>query len=135
MSSKSAATSQASIFTRYLCGQDATEAIASRYSQALDATTAFFSHNDQQLLDFIEKHPWSVGSIDGALALVRPNSEVRRRIFLLLALLESSTDYTSYFLPQDRSAWYLLAIFGDGLRAVYRVFIGSVIVAFTGKAS
>jgi len=66
--------------------------------------------------------------IDSGLALIKPHSEVRRRLYLMFAILESTPEYWKYFIPVRRSGWYIITIIGVGLRSVLRAIFGVILV-------
>ena len=71
---------------------------------------------------------WSVSSIDSGLALFGRDSSIRRKIFIMLAILEASPDYCDYFLPRKRSPLYLFIVIWAGIRASIKAAIGSVML-------
>jgi hypothetical protein len=117
---------QVDIFTRYLVGHPASDNIVTRYAETF--ANDLLEGPDEQLLSFITRHPRSTGLIDAGLCLSRPNSEVRRRLYTTLALLEASPEYTDAFLPKKRSVWYLAYLCWSGLRAVLRAIGGSALL-------
>lgn len=126
-------THQAVIFTKYLIGKQPDSQSINLYSQAL-ARGATPSTYDLKILSFIQKYPFWVGCVDGGLALISPHSEVRRRIYIMFAILESQPLFWRDFLPIKRSGWYLFFILFAGLRAVFRAIIGIVIIKIIGAS-
>ncbi len=84
---------------------------------------------DQRLLDFMRRHPWSIGLIDGGLALRRPGSAVRAKLLVMSAILEATPDYAPDFLPAARSPLYALYVAWVAVRAGGRGVIGSVLIS------
>ena len=122
------ASDQAVIFGRYLLKQTPHDDIVSLYERAMQANNGNPDQQDIKILAFIGKHPWALSSIDGALALLKPNSEVRRGLYVMFSILEASPQYHRYFLPQHHSWWYLLTIAGASIRAVARAVWGIALV-------
>ncbi|HTE57616.1 MAG TPA: hypothetical protein VK694_02645 [Verrucomicrobiae bacterium] len=119
---------EAKSFARYLVRQEPSRQVIARYTEALAHNPPSISATDIHLLEFIRKHPWSLGCIEAGLALRQPHSEVRRRLYIMLAILESSPDHTAAFLPQERSAWYIVPLALAGLRAVGKALVGVIMV-------
>jgi hypothetical protein len=132
MSERETLQNQAQIFGRYLVGTQPDKRAVDLYVKAMTGTNA--KGADATLLQYLQKHPRSVGLIDGGLALVSPQSEVRRRLYIMFAILEASPAYVDKFLPQDRSKLYALHIIGVGIRAAFRGVIGMIIVKIVGRA-
>ena len=127
-------THQAAIFTKYLIGKQPDVQSISLYSQAV-AHGASSNASDLKILAFIQKHPFWIGCVDGGLALVSPHSEVRRRIYIMFAILESQPVFWRSFLPVERNGGYLFFILFTGLRAIIRAIIGIVIIKAIGASS
>ena len=62
------------------------------------------------------------------MSFFKPDSELRRRIYVMFAVLESSPKYHRYFLPQKHSFLYVFVIFLLGIRAILRLVTGFVVV-------
>lgn len=125
---------QAVIFTKYLIKKEPDSQSITLYSQAIAHQTEL-SYRDAKLLKFVQKHPFWIGCIDGGLAFVNPHSEVRRRIYIMFAILESQPLFWRNFLPIKRSWWYLFFILFTGLRAVIRAAAGIVMVKIIGASN
>ena len=123
---------EALIFGRYLLEQDPTEKVVELYKRAITGTPVSPSSEDKKLLEFVVQNPWSVGFIDGGLALLRTDSDIRRRIYTMLAITEAMPEYHDYYLPKKRSGWYLLVIALVGIRGAIRTIFGAVLVKAIG---
>jgi hypothetical protein len=90
--------------SRYLVGQEPPADIVKRYVEAnalLLADTV--QRPELAVIDFVRRHPRSVAYLDAAAALIRPRSLLRKKLLLLLALLEASPQFTEFFLPVEQS--------------------------------
>lgn len=118
---------EAQLFTYYLIGRDANRKAVQLYKSTandkLDPT-------DQKLLDYMKAHPWSIGLIDAGLVFYKPSSRARRRIYLMLAILETNIEYSDLFLAKKRSPLYLLVVGVAGFRAITRAILGVVLIWF-----
>jgi hypothetical protein len=119
---------EAVVFGKYLLRQAPNEKVVELYRRAMSTTIVKPTPEDQKLLDFISKHTWSVGLIDGGLALLNTDSDVRRRIYTMLAITEAMPDYYDYYLPKKRSNWYLLSVAFVGIRGVLRTVFGAIVI-------
>lgn len=127
--SEEAAPVQAEMLSRYLIGKPPGELITKLYTAAVEAETAL-SPREQVTLSFAFRHPWAVGVLDAGLALLRPHAELRRRIYIMLALLEAAPEYHRYFLPREHSPFYVVIIGLVGVRSVLRLAVGLTLVKF-----
>ncbi len=84
--------------------------------------------NEERLVSFAFRHPKLLPSLDASLVFLRPNSELRRRIYIMFAILETMPQYSKDFLPQEFRFKDYLYISGAGIRAILRLIIGIVIV-------
>lgn len=119
---------QANIFGHYLVREPIAESIRLSYVQAINSKLFKIDRRQQKFLDFVQKHPRSIGLVDAGLALYKPHSEVRRRLYLMLSILEASPEYHEKFLPQARKPFYVFFIAYSGLRAIFKAMLGVALV-------
>jgi hypothetical protein len=129
MTDDPAARDEAESFGAYLTGRTLAALFIDRYVVAIAVRGIEADRRDQRLLRFMRRHPWSIGFIDGGLALRRPGSAVRDRLLVMSAIIEATPDYAPDFLPTGRSPLYAVYIAFVGLRAGVRGIIGSVLIS------
>lgn len=126
-------TKEAVVFTRHIIGQGPSDTAVKLYTRAIEQQKDTLSKDDERLLDIVDKHPSITPYLDAGLAFLKPHSEVRRRLYLMFAILESLPEYTEFFLPVNRSPWYLFVVIGLGIQSVWRLVIGITIVKVVTK--
>lgn len=119
--------SEARLFARYLVRRDAGPEVIKLYGRAVGPRRDL-NPRDRKLLDFMLRHPHSIGLIDAGLILGDPYSEVRRRLYIMFAILEASPDYADCFLTRDRSWAYILFVGYSGVRGIIKTLLGSIFV-------
>lgn len=79
-------------FTRYLCGLEASDYVVERYAAAHREPAAFApsSRFDRWLLTVARRVPWLTRVADSSSRLLMPESVLRLKLLLLLAILETS---------------------------------------------
>ena len=117
---------EARIFTTYLVRREASSQAIQLYKAAV--STSEPTNSDKKLLRFMVKHPRSIGFIDAGLVLHQPSSEARRRLYVLVAILEASVEYSDVFLAKQRSPFYIFVVFYSGLRAITKAGLGLLLV-------
>lgn len=120
--------SQAELFGRYLLHTNPSKETVELFNKAMQITVGDADKTDAKLLALIQKRPYVLSCVDAALALIKPNSEVRRRIYVMFSILESSPEYHEHFLPKKHSPLFIFALLAVGVRAVIRAVVGIVIV-------
>ncbi len=113
---------EATTFTTYLVHKKATPHAKQLYATAISGT------RDDKIVRFARKHRWSVGFLDAGSALLSPHCELRRRLYLMFAILETQPGFADDFLPQQRSPLYILVIGWIGIRSILRAAVGVVLV-------
>ena len=114
---------EAQVLSKYLVGRECSSVIAQRYQDAANKLNAVLNDSEQKSWDKMLSSPFYLKLIDSGLAITNPQSSLRKRIFIMLAILEASPDFTQSFLPQERSIFYLIPLgFRAGLSALYLVF-------------
>jgi hypothetical protein len=119
---------EAEVFGRYLLRESPDSTAQSLYVKALKSNSGSLTLHDQRLLLFVLRHPWSVGLIDSGLARMSPLSEVRRRIYLMFSILESSPNYHEKFLSQQRSLLYFFVFGFYCVKGVLQSLVGALFI-------
>jgi hypothetical protein len=125
------------VFGRYLLGRDGTglpAAILERYARACGLLFADVTdRRDLAVVLFARRHPWSLPFLDGASALLRPESLLRGKLILMLALLETSPDHAGAFLPAPRSwAACVTRVAARGALGALRAALGLLLLPLAG---
>lgn len=90
---------EAQILTRYLIKEKPREKEVSLYATALSSHDASLTtKRDEHLWQLMMRNPSLIGIVDAGLALTDPHSNIRRRIFLMLSILEASPGYAATFM-------------------------------------
>lgn len=119
---------EAEVFSRYIIGREADEQSINLYIMAQQKLDIPISPRQASKLKFTLRHPSTLPAIDGALAMVNPEHAIRRKLYTMFSVLESSPAFCDKFLPQQRKGSYLLAIIWAGTRAVFNTFYGFILL-------
>jgi hypothetical protein len=119
---------EAQVYGKYFLHKLPNEQTIEIYAQTNPHKTSSASSNDQKIIHFALHHPWSIGFLDAAQALVKSDSELRKRLYFMFAILESRPEYCSLFLPTKRNWLYLFFIFYSGARSVFKAFFGILLL-------
>jgi hypothetical protein len=120
---------EAAIFARYLVRRSPPADVVARYREAVQRLSLEGAGaRDRALLAFVGRHPWSVGCLDAAAALVAPGSRLRQRLLVMAALLETTPEGAAEFLPREPTLGTLvLRLPAIGFGAVGRLLVGLVL--------
>jgi hypothetical protein len=89
---------EARLFGRYLLGNDPPPPLVERYGEAIPALFPEPPGGaDAALLGFVSRHPWSLAPLDAALGLLRPGALLRRRLVVMMAVLETDPIFVDRF--------------------------------------
>lgn len=119
---------EAKILGYYLLKQQPDSSIIDLYKQAMERQLITLDEKDRDILNFILKIPWSIGLIDSGLALLKPLSGVRKKIFIMLAIIEASPNHCNFFFTANRSIFFLFTIVYVGCRSIIKAVLGSILV-------
>jgi hypothetical protein len=120
---------EAKIFGKYLIGEEISEAAIRLYVEAHRSNSFTLDEKEIKLLKLIYMHPGFTGMIDGGLALQKKDSTIRKKIFFMLAILETFPEYSRHYLfPEPASAKNTLEFFIFGVRGVIRMVLGYLVV-------
>lgn len=126
---------EARLFARYLVGASPAPEIVARYRDASRTLwPAGPGPRDAALLAFVRRHPWSLGPLDAAAALLDPGGQLRGKILVASALLETTTAHADDFLPRTVSAPVLLwRLAASGTVAVAQAVVGAALWPLAGR--
>jgi len=92
---------EAHVFSRYLLDRDPSPKMIERYASAnRTLLTEQALPSDRTLLRFCLTHLWAVPFLDAAAGFLRPDSLLRRKIYIMAAILETSPLFANRFLPK-----------------------------------
>lgn len=119
---------QATILARYLsCEINPKSKVFELYRDALSGPGST-SENETRLISIAFRHPWLIPYLDSGLVFLRPYSELRRRIFAMFAILESTTENSDKFLAKRLGFFGVVRVVCVGIRDVLRTIAGIVII-------
>jgi hypothetical protein len=121
------------IFFRYLCGEDPTSYISAKYSAAHRKVSIYASAPgfDDSLVRFAIRGPVFTRIADSYASLFAKRSTLRRKLILLLAILESSPQGATHLDRVDSTSKLALAGMAllEGLRFSAGLIAGIVLLA------
>jgi Mg2+ and Co2+ transporter CorA len=119
--------SEALVFGQYLIGQTINDATVERYNRAIEKLNYQADEWEQAIVEKAVRKPSLIPYYDAAMALRHRNALLRKKIFVMLAILETRPEYADYFLSKEYPKSYLLNVIGIGVRSVYRAVVGLLI--------
>lgn len=119
---------EAEVFSRYIIGREPDEQSVNLYIKAQQKLDIAISPRQASKLKFTLRHPSTLPAIDGALAIVNPEHAIRRKLYLMFSILESSPAFYDKFLPRQRPGSYIMTIIWAGTRAVLTTFYGFILL-------
>lgn len=121
-------TLEAEIFGAYFLKKKPTAFVVDLYKEANEKLKIVLDKKEERILKFMLKNRWSVGIIDSGLVFINPKSEVRHKMFIMLAILECQPDYTDLFFTKNQPKAYFFYILWVGFRAFLKAAFGVILV-------
>jgi len=123
---------EARLIGRYVAGVEPPDELVARYEQAnRELFPEATSSSDTAVLAFVRRHGWSLAPFESALGLVRPDALLRRKIVVMMAILETEPRFAERFdafCPGPARA--VLHLVGLGLSSAAKIAAGIVLYAF-----
>jgi nucleoside-diphosphate-sugar epimerase len=122
------------LICRYLVNCDATADLIGRYQNAMRLK---FSATELQDAEWrwLRGHPRALPLLDAAAGLLQPASALRRRVYLMMAILEAVPAHADRFLPRARSTPVLLAeVAWNTLCALANVVLGTPLLLWVRRS-
>jgi len=111
---------------KYLINKPSSPEIKAAYRQAVVKQGVYFNPEELALWRKMMTSGFMLRIIDSGLALIKPTSILRKRIFIMLCILETDKHYTKYFLPVKRSIFYLIPLGVRVLRGCFSAIFGII---------
>lgn len=121
---------EASMLVKYLTGRPASPQVALLYAAAVQKTRFNEDARHRRIWQWCLQHPWSLKYLDAALAWPQRYHILRKRIYIMLAILETQASYSDRFLPRPRSPWYAIVILFSVMRAFINMIAGKILLWF-----
>ena len=118
---------EVTVFCNYLVKKAPTALVTELYSKAIATLPNTISEKEKKIIAFALKNSWSIALLDSGAALLAPQSELRRRLFILFAILESTPDHCERFMTTNRGPFYLFTILFVGTRSILRALAGIIL--------
>jgi hypothetical protein len=115
------------ILTRYLVGCTATSQLRTSYQRALQNIPVIFNERQCLLWKACMKNPWLLPHVDAWLGFSHHDHPIRKKIFIMLGVLETQPDYSYFFLPSRGSFFQAVAIICRGMWAVIKIVTGRLV--------
>jgi hypothetical protein len=122
---------EADCIALYVVGEHAGIREKRIYAEAMRKLNINLTGAEEALWQSMLNSKTQMACIDGGLALLRPASQLRRKLFIMVAVLEASPHYTDHFLSRRFSFSYLVKIGLIGMRAICRGIAGIIILKCT----
>jgi len=119
--------SEARAFGRYVLGREINDRAVNLYVRASERLGY---DGDDPAVRFSREHRWSIGALDGALALTKRDALLRKKLLLMSAVLETQPEYCDSFLPRDRSPLYAFSVLIGASFGVLSAGIGVLMLRF-----
>ena len=115
---------EAQALTQYLIGENPSEKVIELYTSALNTLNFHFNGNEQRIWDKMMKNSFLLRIIDSGMGAISKNNPIRKRIFLMLAILEAQTQYCDAFFQKKRTKAYFLSFVFNGFISVFYMLVG-----------
>ncbi|MCW1148828.1 hypothetical protein [Flavobacterium lacisediminis] len=119
---------EATIISKYLLDVSIGDTEMEKYHLAMEHLKIELAKEEALLWRFMLKSRLVMLFIDSYLSFFLPQSAIRRKLFIMLAILETTPLYAAYFLPKERNLFFLIKILFLGFVSFFYVFIGFFMV-------
>jgi len=124
------------LITCYLVDEAPSQEIISRYIMGNSSLLSDPQlEEDLSILNFIRQFEWVLPFMDAACGILRPRSLLRKKILLMVAILEASPYYTNHFLPEVVSlSHFFFSMMRYGVQTGVKVVLGLCIYPIAKRA-
>ncbi|HUQ67088.1 MAG TPA: hypothetical protein VM101_13085 [Flavitalea sp.] len=114
---------------KYLTGIEPDHKLIDVYQYASKKIPVALSVTDEKLWKACVKHTWLIPYIDAYLGFSQPTHPIRKKLFMVLALLETQPEYHQFFLTSGTSrlkAFFIVA--AVSVSSVIKIIIGRILL-------
>jgi hypothetical protein len=114
------------LFARYLLDREPPQDMIDRYISAnRELGTDIAMQSTEKLMECTLTHPWSIPFLDAAAGVIQPDFLLRKKIYIMAAVLEASPIFADQFLPQNLAPFKLFArLIFNSVTAGIKMIIG-----------
>lgn len=121
---------EAKIFSEYLIKEKVSEELLNRYECANQKLNYNGTKRDKKIIAIILRFPYLLPFIDSALAFSNSKSLLRKKIWVMLAILETTPEYYEHYTTKNYNKTKWLSIIFIGCWAILKMMIGKFILIF-----
>jgi hypothetical protein len=121
---------EARIFTRYLLNQEPSAELVERYATACKKLRITADIEQVKILDKAIQSPSLIPFLDAAFSFGKQNHLLRRKILVMLAILETSPEFYNDFRTRKHSFVKWIGILFRGSWAIIKMMTGKIILLF-----
>ncbi len=123
-------------FGRYLVGEVPADELIERYCRANAELFGAPNPEDRRLLELARRHPRTIAMLDAGTGLAAPQSLLRKKLLVMMAILETTPVYAGKTAQRSVGLPELVLRVGvAGMRTALNVAGGLALVAFARRAS
>jgi hypothetical protein len=115
----------------YIVGRHAGEREKAIFARAMKTLNTNLTDAEAALWASMVRSKRIMGWADAGLALLRPSSVLRRRLLVMLAILEASPGFADQFLPRRCPPHKAFHVAAAAVRGAYRGVAGLILVRFS----
>lgn len=119
---------EAELICRYLVNKPLSAHAAVLYARASELHPVKLSSGEKKIWKRCLRYPFLIAFVDAALAFQDSASGIRKKLFLMLSVLESLPEYQDDFLPKSRGPFYLIYLLFKGCFAVLKLVTGQILL-------
>ncbi|WP_435354164.1 hypothetical protein [Emticicia sp. SJ17W-69] len=123
---------EASLFAKYLGAIVADERLLEKYIDAIKKLSIILTEEEEKILIKLVKEPFFLPFVDAGWALLKPQSNIRKRILVMSALIETEPNYTNLFLVEKNIAFPRIRLIFRGIAALLKGVLGTVLIVILG---
>lgn len=123
---------EANLFAKYLGAIFANERLLKKYNDAIKKLSIILTEKEEQILTKIVRIPFILPFADAGWAWMKPQSNIRKRILVMSALIETEPNYTNLFLVEKNIVFSVIRLIFRGLVALLKGVLGTVLIVILG---
>lgn len=119
---------EAALFAKYLGAEIDDMQLQNRYVFAIQELNVTYKPKDIAIIKSLIQFPFLVSYVDGAFAFIRSVTTVRKRIWIMSALMETEKKYAARFLVQKDISFPFIKFLWLGAKGIVKGFAGILLV-------
>ncbi len=119
---------EAGILTKYIAGKPGNPVIYEQYASGVSMLKLDLNAREERIMRALKQYPFLLPLCDSGLAILSPQGAIRKRLLLMLALIETDKNFTGHFINNEDASFAFIRFMTRGCIGVLKAAVGIILI-------